>query len=156
MYDWSLSAQAFNINMPVIIGHEGSGTVAEVGPGVTDLKVGDRVALDSHLTCGRCFACRTGAAHTCERTGIIGMHIGGVFAEYMSAPQQICVKLPESLSLESGALLEAAGVAVRAIQRADYAVAGRFVLISGGGPVGLVCRPLVCANGCSECGCGGT
>jgi threonine 3-dehydrogenase len=66
------------------------------------------------------------------------MHIDGVFAEYMAAPQEICVKLPDHASLETGALLEAAGVAVHAIQRSGYAVAGRAVLVSGAGPVGLV------------------
>ncbi|MBS9376537.1 zinc-dependent alcohol dehydrogenase [Rhodococcus sp. B50] len=138
LYEWTPSAQAFNLNLPVILGHEGAGTVVEVGPGVTGLTVGDRVALESHLTCGECFPCRTGDAHTCERTGIIGMHIDGLFAEYMSVPAGICVKLPAALSFESGALLEAAGVAVHAIQRANYSVAGRAVLISGAGPVGLV------------------
>ncbi|WP_274521320.1 zinc-dependent alcohol dehydrogenase [Rhodococcus pyridinivorans] len=138
LYEWTPSAQAFNLNLPVILGHEGAGTVVEVGPGVTGLTVGDRVALESHLNCGECFPCRTGDAHTCERTGIIGMHIDGLFAEYMSVPAGICVKLPDALSFESGALLEAAGVAVHAIQRANYSVAGRAVLISGAGPVGLV------------------
>jgi threonine 3-dehydrogenase len=138
LYEWTPSAQAFNLNLPVVLGHEGAGAIVEVGPGVTGLRVGDRVALESHLICGQCFPCRTGDAHTCERTGIIGMHIDGVFAEYMAAPQDICVKLPGHASLEIGSLLEAAGVAVHAIQRADYAVAGRAVLVSGGGPVGLV------------------
>ena len=138
VYEWTPSAQAFNLDLPVVNGHEGAGTVVEVGRGVTDLKVGDRVALESHLVCGRCFSCRTGNAHTCERTRIIGMHIDGVFAEYMAAPQDICVKLPAHASLETGALLEAAGVAVHAIQRSGYAVAGRAVLVSGSGPVGLV------------------
>jgi D-arabinose 1-dehydrogenase-like Zn-dependent alcohol dehydrogenase len=61
------------------------------------------------------------------------MHIDGVFAEYAAVPQDICVKLPTGLSLESGALLEAAGVAVHAIQRANYSVAGRAVLVSAPG-----------------------
>jgi len=138
VYEWTPSAQAFNLDVPVATGHEGAGTIVEVGPGVTGLQVGDRVALESHLTCGQCFPCRTGDAHTCEKTGIIGMHIDGVFAEYMAAPQDICVKLPDHASLETGALLEAAGVAVHAIQRSGYAVAGRAVLVSGAGPVGLV------------------
>src|SRR3954468_6396903 len=138
VYEWTPSAQAFNLDLPVAVGHEGAGTVVDVGPGVTGLRVGDRVALESHLICGQCFPCRTGDAHTCERTRIIGMHIDGVFAEYAAVPQDICVKLPTGLSLESGALLEAAGVAVHAIQRANYEVAGRAVLVSGGGPVGLV------------------
>ena len=138
LYEWTPSAQAFNLDLPVVLGHEGAGTIVEVGPGVTGLRVGDRVALESHLICGQCFPCRTGDAHTCERTRIIGMHIDGMFAEYMAAPQDICVKLPGHTSLEVGALLEAAGVAVHAVQRASYAVAGRAVLVSGGGPVGLV------------------
>ena len=115
LYEWTPSAQAFNLNLPVILGHEGAGTVVEVGTGVTGLRVGDQVALESHLTCGHCGPCRTGDAHTCERTGILGMHIDGVFAQYAAVPQDICVKLPTGLSLESGALLEAAGVAVHAL-----------------------------------------
>ena len=150
VYEWTPSAQAFNLDLPVAVGHEGAGTVVEVGPGVTGLRVGDRVALESHLICGQCFPCRTGDAHTCERTRIIGMHIDGVFAEYMAAPQDICVKLPESASLEVGSLLEAAGVAVHAIQRAGYAVAGRAVLVSGGGPVGLVVAYLAQLMGASH------
>ena len=150
LYEWTPSAQAFNLNLPVILGHEGAGTVVEVGAGVTGLKVGDQVALESHLTCGQCFPCRTGDAHTCERTGILGMHIDGVFAEYAAVPQDICVKLPTGLSLESGALLEAAGVAVHAIQRADYSVAGRAVLVSGAGPVGLVVVNLALLMGASH------
>src|SRR6201995_1023410 len=122
VYEWTPSAQAFNLDLPVATGHEGAGTVVEVGPAVTGLRVGDRVARESHLICGQCCPCRTGDAHTCERTRIIGMHIDGVFAEYMAAPQDICVKLPDHASLEVGALLEAAGVAVHAIQRSGYAV----------------------------------
>ena len=150
VYEWTPSAQAFNLDVPVVNGHEGAGTVVEVGLGVTDLKVGDRVALESHLVCGRCFSCRTGNAHTCERTRIIGMHIDGVFAEHMAAPQDICVKLPAHASLETGALLEAAGVAVHAIQRSGYAVAGRAVLVSGGGPIGLVVAHLARLMGASH------
>lgn len=70
VYEWTPSAQAFNLDLPVVTGHEVAGTIIEVGAGVTNLQVGDRVALESHLTCGQCFPCRTGDAHTCERTGI--------------------------------------------------------------------------------------
>jgi len=137
LYEWTPSAQAFNLDLPVVLGHEGAGTVVEVGSGVSNLKVGDRVALESHLACGQCFACRTSSAHTCEKTKILGMHFNGVFAEYTAVPAGICVPLPTGLSLESGALLEATGVAVHAIQRSNYAVAGGSVLVSGAGPVGL-------------------
>jgi threonine 3-dehydrogenase len=137
VYEWTPSAQAFGLKLPVVAGHEGAGTVLEVGEGVTGLRPGDRVALESHLICGQCYACRTGSAHICERTGILGMHIDGVFAERVAVPSTICVKLPESISLETGALLESAGVAVHAIQRSGYAVAGQNVLVNGCGPVGL-------------------
>ncbi|HWC20799.1 MAG TPA: alcohol dehydrogenase catalytic domain-containing protein [Flexivirga sp.] len=137
-YEWSPAAQAFNLNIPTVLGHEGAGTVVDVGAGVTDLRPGDRVALESHLVCGQCFPCRTGSAHACERTRILGMHIDGVFAERVAVPRDICVPLPDAVSLETGALLESAGVAVHAIQRSGYEVAGRGVIVSGGGPVGLV------------------
>jgi threonine 3-dehydrogenase len=137
VYEWTPSAQAFGLELPVVAGHEGAGTVLEVGSSVTGLRPGDRVALESHLVCGQCYACRTGSAHICERTGIVGMHIDGVFAERVAVPATICVKLPESISLETGALLESAGVAVHAIQRSGYAVAGQNVLVNGCGPVGL-------------------
>jgi len=53
VYEWTPSAQAFNLDLPVAIGHEGAGTIVEVGSGVTGLQVGDRVALESHLVCGQ-------------------------------------------------------------------------------------------------------
>lgn len=141
-YAWSPAAQAFNLSIPTVLGHEGAGTVVDVGAGVTALQAGDRVALESHVICGRCFPCRTGSAHACEQTRILGMHIDGVFAERVAVPQDICVPLPDAVSLETGALLESAGVAVHAIQRAGYEVAGRGVVVSGGGPVGLVAAHL--------------
>lgn len=150
LYEWTPSAQAFAPRLPVILGHEGAGTVVEVGRDVTGLQPGDLVALESHIACGQCFPCRTGAAHTCERTGIIGMHIDGVFAEHMAAPQELCVKLPSGIPIESTALLEAAGVAVHAVQRSCHSVAGRSVLVSGAGPIGLVLAHLAQRLGAAQ------
>jgi threonine 3-dehydrogenase len=137
LYEWTPSAQAFGLSVPVVLGHEGSGTITAVGEGVTRVKVGDRVAMESHLICGHCHACRSGNAHTCENTRILGMHIDGVFAERVAVPAEICVPLPDEIPLEIGALLEGAGVAMHAVQRSGYAVAGQNVLINGCGPVGL-------------------
>lgn len=142
LYEWTPSAQAFGLNLPVVLGHEGSGTIREVGDGVEGLQVGDRVALESHLICGHCWACRTGNAHTCENTRILGMHIDGVFAERVAVPAEICVKLPDSVSLEVGALLESAGVAMHSVQRSGLAVAGQSILVNGCGPVGLAIAQL--------------
>ncbi|TFD62562.1 L-threonine 3-dehydrogenase [Cryobacterium suzukii] len=150
LYEWTPSAQAFNAKVPVVLGHEGSGTVLSVGENVRSLAVGDRVALESHIVCGRCYPCRTGTAHMCERTRILGMHIDGVFAERVAVPEGICVPLPESVSLETGALLESAGVAMHAVQRSGYAVAGQNVLINGCGPVGLVIAKIALAMGAAN------
>lgn len=136
--EWTPAAQAFALAPPVVLGHEGCGTVLEVGAGVTGLEVGDRVSLESHIVCGRCFPCRTGGAHTCERTRILGMHIDGVFAERVAVPAELCVALPPGVGVQTAALLEAAGVGMHAVQRGGSDVAGGNVLVSGAGPVGLV------------------
>ena len=138
MFHWTPAAEAFALDFPTVMGHEGAGTVVEVGREVRDLAVGDRVALESHLPCGHCFPCRTGDAHNCANLKILGMHLPGVFAERLAAPQSVCFKLPEGISLDTGALLEPAGVAWHAITRSGLVPAGGLVLVSGCGPVGLV------------------
>jgi threonine 3-dehydrogenase len=150
IHEWSTAAQAFGLRLPVVAGHEGSGTILEVGRDVAGLRPGDRVALESHVSCGTCFPCRTGSAHTCEHTGILGMHIDGVFAQRVAVPAGICVPLPEAVPLEVGALLESAGVAVHAIQRTSSGVAGLNVLVNGCGPVGLALIQIAIAMGAAN------
>lgn len=137
LVEWTPAARAFDLHPPVVLGHEGCGVVLEVGRGVADVEVGARVALESHLVCGRCSACRTGSAHLCERTRILGMHLDGVFAERVRVPADLCVVVPPSVGAETATLLEAAGVGMHAIQRSGFAAGGN-VLVSGAGPVGLV------------------
>jgi len=150
LVEWTPSAQAFGASAPFVLGHEGSGTVLEVGEGVQRLAPGDRVALESHVVCGRCSPCRTGSAHVCERTQIVGINMDGVFAERVSVPADVCVPLPDAIDLETGALLEAAGVAVHAVQRSGGAVAGQNVLVNGCGPVGLVAARVSMALGAAH------
>lgn len=137
LYEWTDSAQSFKPVLPIVQGHEGSGTVVALGPGVDGIKVGQLVALESHLVCGTCYACRTGQANLCANTLLLGMHHPGLFAEYVVVPADICVPVPEGTDPRHAALLESLGVGLHAIQRADYAVAGRSVLVSGCGPIGL-------------------
>lgn len=137
IYEWTPSAQAFNLALPAVLGHEFSGVVRAVGEQVTKFRVGDRVALESHAPCMRCYPCSVGDAHNCANMDILGMHIGGGFAQRAAVPESICVKLPDSISLETGALMESAGVAWSALQRSDFAVTGAHVLVSGCGPIGL-------------------
>ncbi|MGJ0183361.1 zinc-dependent alcohol dehydrogenase [Corynebacterium glyciniphilum] len=137
LYDWSASGQAFGSTLPVVQGHEGSGTVVAVGTGVSGFNVGDRVAFESHVVCGSCRECRSNRAEFCPRTKILGMHLDGLFAEYAAIPAHACYPLPDTIDLECGALMESAGVAAHAMQRTDFRVAGSNVLVSGLGPVGL-------------------
>lgn len=142
VYEWTTSAQAFGLSFPRVLGHEGVGTVLEVGRDVTSVRPGDRVALESHVACGACFPCRCGDGHDCAALDILGMHLDGVFAERVAVPESICVPVPESIPTEVGALLEPAGVAWHAIQRSSLLGAGGTVLVSGAGPVGLVIAQL--------------
>lgn len=150
MHEWTPSAQAFGLDVPVVLGHEGAGTVLDVGPDVRGVRVGDRVALESHLACGACYPCRTGDGHNCAAVGILGMHLDGVFAERVAVPERICVPLPDGIPTEVGALLEPAGVAWHAIRRSGMGGAGGTVLVSGAGPVGLVVAQLSVLLGASR------
>lgn len=149
LYEWSESAQGFNPTLPFVMGHECAGTVVAVGPGVDGIAVGDRVATESHIFCGRCYMCRTGNAHNCEHLKILGITWDGAFAEFVKLPASVCFRLPESVPLEIGALFEPAGVAVHAVQRAQ-SVAGRNVLVCGCGPIGLTVIQLAMLFGASR------
>lgn len=144
------AAEAFELAFPVTLGHEGAGTVVETGPGVDTLRVGDRVALESHIACGHCYQCRTGRAHNCLDMRLLGLHTDGVFAERTVVPQQACFVLPDDVPLEVGALFESAGVAVHAVLRSGHTLGGESVLIAGGGPIGLVLAQLATAFGARQ------
>jgi threonine 3-dehydrogenase len=134
------------IRPPRTLGHEFAGTVAEVGRAVRHAAVGDYVSAESHVTCGDCFHCRTGHAHMCERTQIIGVDRDGAFAEYVVVPESVLwqndrAKLPPEIAT----LQEPFGNAVFATSRAD--LPGRSVAILGCGPIGLFSIGVVRASG---------
>lgn len=144
---YSTAAQAFGLTLPNVMGHEFAGTVVEVGEDVTSLRPGDRVAVESHLACGRCTTCRRGDAHNCENLRLVGLHVPGGFAERAVVPGGACFLLPDSLETRTGALLEPCGVAVHAVQRFGQPLLGQRVLITGCGPVGLVTAQLCLTQG---------
>ena len=77
------------IPVPLTLGHEFAGTVVESGPDVRHVAVGDYVSAESHVTCGICFHCRTGQAHMCEQTRILGVDRDGAFARYVAVPASV-------------------------------------------------------------------
>jgi threonine 3-dehydrogenase len=141
------AAEAFGMNLPVVLGHEVSGTVIEVGPGVETLRVDDRVALESHIACRNCYQCRLGQGHNCLNMALLGLHTDGGFAERVVVSENACYPLPADVALETGALFESAGVAVHATLRSQVNLAGRSVLIAGAGPIGLALVQLANASG---------
>ncbi|MBV8423799.1 MAG: alcohol dehydrogenase catalytic domain-containing protein [Candidatus Eremiobacteraeota bacterium] len=137
LYTWDKSAQGFGATFPFVMGHECAGSVVSVGANVTRLHAGDRVAAESHIFCGACYMCRTGNAHNCYEMKLLGITWPGGFAEYVALPERVCFPLPANLPIEVGALFEPSGNAVHAIQRAGN-IDGCSVLVTGGGPIGLV------------------
>jgi len=124
------------IQPPLTLGHELCGTIVAVGREVREVAEGDYVSAESHVTCGTCFHCRTGRAHMCERTRILGVDRDGGFADYAAIPASVvwrndCSKMPPEIAC----LQEPFGNAVFATSTQD--LAGRAVAVLGCGPVGL-------------------
>jgi threonine 3-dehydrogenase len=124
------------VHPPLTLGHELCGTVVAIGSSVHGVAEGDYVSAESHVTCGICFHCRTGKAHMCERTQILGVDRNGGFADFAAVPASVIwqndrTKLPPELAC----LQEPFGNAVFAT--ATQELAGRAVAVLGCGPVGL-------------------
>lgn len=122
---------------PVVLGHEFSGEVAEIGEGVKGLKVGDRVAVEPIVACGECPACREGKYNLCSSLGFHGLcGSGGGFAEYTVFPAEFVHKIPDTLSYEKAALVEPMAVALHSLRVCNF-MAGETALVLGAGPIGL-------------------
>jgi (R,R)-butanediol dehydrogenase / meso-butanediol dehydrogenase / diacetyl reductase len=122
--------------LPLTIGHEFSGTVTDVGPGVTDFAAGDRVAIEPIYRCGRCAPCRAGNYNICQQIGFHGLMSDGGMAEYTVVPTNMLHRLPDNVSLELGALVEPMSVAYHAATLGDVG-AGDTAVIFGAGPIGI-------------------
>jgi L-iditol 2-dehydrogenase len=131
----------FKVQEPLSLGHESAGTVVSVGPDVTDIKVGDRVALEVGIPCGKCKLCKKGRYNLCKEmkfrsSAKVFPHFQGTLQERINCPSQWCHKIPGNLSLEQAALAEPLAVAVHAAIRAKM-IPGSTVLVLGAGAVGL-------------------
>lgn len=136
---------ADRLHTPLVIGHEFCGVVAAVGAEVAHPKVGDFVAAESHIICGRCYYCRTGRGHICQNTQILGVDRDGAFAEYVCIPAFNAWTLPESMPVEIGTIQENFGNAVHTAFATT--MSARKVLITGCGPVGIMAIPVARAAG---------
>jgi 2-desacetyl-2-hydroxyethyl bacteriochlorophyllide A dehydrogenase len=131
---------------PAIIGHEASGTVAEIGSACTQgYKIGQRVAMNFRSPCGACYYCRNKMEHFC--THAVGA--SGSYAEYAVYAESAIYVLPDNISFEQGALLEPTTIAVHTIDLANIAP-GRSVAITGAGPIGLLALELAVKAGATR------
>ena len=123
---------------PITMGHEYCGTIASLGEGVTGLAIGDRVTVEPIFACGQCPACREGKYNLCDSLGFVGLSGGhGGFAEVSVVPARMVHKMPDDLSMEQGALVEPAAVALHAV-RMSKIKAGDTAAVFGAGPIGLL------------------
>jgi len=142
------------IREPMSLGHESAGIVVEVGPGVTNFAVGDKVALEVGQPCGFCERCREGRYNICKEMKFRSSaksfpHAQGTLQERINHPSGWCYKLPQKMSLDLGALLEPLGVAIHANRRADLAIESK-VLVFGAGTVGLLVAAVAKINGAAS------
>ncbi|HZL11759.1 MAG TPA: galactitol-1-phosphate 5-dehydrogenase [Prolixibacteraceae bacterium] len=139
---------------PVIMGHEASGIIQKVAPDVSGWKVNDRVTFDSTISCGECFYCNRGEINLCENRRVLGVSCdeyrqNGAFAEFVAVPAHILYAIPENISFEQAAMIEAVSIAVHAtaissVQPNDAAV------VIGCGMIGLLCIQALKAAGCGK------
>ena len=123
---------------PLIMGHEGSAEIAAIGPAVKgDLKVGDRVVVEPLISCGQCYACKTGLQHICHTLGLYGIDKPGLFAEYVAVDAGRVFKLPDSIPPDVAALIEPIAVAVHSVRMSNIKVGDR-VCVQGAGPIGIL------------------
>jgi threonine dehydrogenase-like Zn-dependent dehydrogenase len=131
---------------PVILGHEYSGIVEDVGPGVKRFAPGDRVAVDPNISCGTCYFCRRGEVHLCTHLRALGVDIDGGMAEFCIVPEQQLYVLPKHFPFASSAFIEPVSCVLHGIDRAKITV-GDAVVIIGAGTIGLMMLQLCRAAG---------
>jgi L-iditol 2-dehydrogenase len=127
---------------PLVMGHEASGVIERMGAAVTDFHPGDRVTIDSTVSCGQCAFCRRGEVNLCDRRVVLGVSCDdyrrdGAFAEYVAVPAHILYRLPATLSFDHAAVIEALSVAVHAVGRHSPRP-DETVLVIGCGMIGLL------------------
>ena len=125
------------VRIPQVIGHEMSGTVAEIGEGVTGFKVGDKAVVRPLLSCARCPACQAGHYNVCHNINVLGVDTTGCFQSSWTVPVSILHRLPDDIDLKLAALIEPVAVAAHAVRNGQVKEKDHVVVI-GAGPIGIL------------------
>jgi 2-desacetyl-2-hydroxyethyl bacteriochlorophyllide A dehydrogenase len=139
-------AMAHRLTLPHVMGHEMSGTLAAVGEGVAGWQAGDRVTVRPLDPCGACPACRMGHSHICHNLKFIGIDTPGALQGMWTVPAHTLHRLPDSLSLRQGAMVEPIAVACHDVRMSELR-AGEFAVVIGGGPIGILIALVAQARG---------
>ncbi|MEP6756797.1 MAG: L-threonine 3-dehydrogenase [Chthonomonadales bacterium] len=134
IYSWD-AWSANRVKPPRIMGHEFAGIVEAVGTEVTHFQVGDHVSGESHWVCGLCLQCRSGQAHVCENTRILGVDVDGCFGSHVVVPQASAWKNDPALPFEIASIQDPLGNAVHTALSGE--IIGRHVAVLGCGPIGV-------------------
>src|SRR5918993_4076921 len=145
---------ARNISRPVVLGHELSGTVVDIGSDVSGFRIGQRVAVAPAIPCGECRCCRRGAETMCERLRSIGYEFDGGLAEFIAVPSSAvragCVNtVPDNVSFEEAAIAEPLACVINAQELVDVRE-GDSVVILGAGPIGCLHAALARVRGAAK------
>ncbi len=135
IWKWDDWAQR-TIPVPMQVGHEYIGVIADMGQEVRGFSVGDRVSGEGHITCGHCRNCRAGRRHLCRNTLGVGVNRPGAFAEYLALPASNAFRIPDDIDDDLAAIFDPFGNATHTALAFD--LVGEDVLITGAGPIGLM------------------
>ncbi|MBU2535041.1 MAG: alcohol dehydrogenase catalytic domain-containing protein [Chloroflexota bacterium] len=123
--------------LPQVIGHEMSGTVAEVGQGVVDFKLGDKAVVRPVVSCGRCPACKMGHYNVCHQINVLGVDTPGCFQGNWTVPAETLHRLPDDIDIKLAALVEPVAVGAHAV-RLGQVTENEHVVVIGAGPIGIL------------------
>jgi len=126
------------VEMPVVMGHEISGTITAVGKNIKRLSVGERVAIVPHIVCGHCNACKNEIYNFCPELKCTGAEADGAFCDYFCIEEKMALPIPDEMSIEDAALLEPACVAYHGARR-GMVQGCDLALVIGAGPIGNFC-----------------
>ncbi len=131
--DWSIYTGKYSADkLPLIAGHEFSGTIVEVGSEVIGLSVGDRVTADINMGCGHCFYCRKGQTLLCSEFRQLGIHMDGAFAEYVKAPWKLIHKIPESMDMLKAAFVEPTSCVIHSLKALNMPIGSSIAILGSG------------------------
>lgn len=146
--DLHIQDDEYKVVPPVVIGHETAGVVVAIGAGVQGVQAGQRVTSKTTIsTCGRCALCRAGRTNLCPDRRWLGGHVNGGFAGYFVVPEGNILPLPDGVSLESAALTEPLACCVHGVLELAQPAPGTVAVVSGPGPIGLLCAQVARAAG---------